>query len=66
MATITVTCNICNTTLLSANGPELSQNDANNYQTSCSCSTDGPFQTYDDNGNPLPMNYSNIVATLTE
>jgi hypothetical protein len=66
MATITVTCNICNATILTANGDSLSQNDINNYGQSCSCNMDGPFQTYDDNGNPLPMNYSNIVATLTE
>jgi hypothetical protein len=64
--TITVVCNICNATILTAEGPLLCQNDANNYGQSCSCSVDGPFQTYDDNGNPLPMNYSNIIATLTD
>ena len=63
---ITVKCNICNTQLVQAQGPNLSQNDANTYQQSCSCNIDGPFQTYDSDGNPLPMDYSNIVATLTE
>lgn len=66
MATIIVQCNICNTVLVTANGPALCHNDANNYQQSCSCNTDGPVQTYDSDGNPLPMDYSNIVATLTE
>lgn len=71
MATITVTCSTCNTKLVEANGPLLGQADVDAYQQSCSCNTitngvvDGPVQTYDENGNPLPMNSSNIVVVLT-
>ena len=51
--------------MLEAMGPNLNQQAANVYGQSTSCNTDGPFQTYDDDGNPLPMDYSNIVATLS-
>jgi hypothetical protein len=64
--TITVTCNICNVTILTANGPLLGQNEANLYQQSCTCAVDGPVQTYDDDGNPLPMSYANVVAVLSD
>ena len=63
---ITVVCNICNTQLVEVEGPNLGSNEQIMYESSCSCGVDGPFQTYDDNGNPLPMNYSNIIATLSE
>lgn len=66
MSTIIVKCTICNQTLITAEGTSLGESDVNMYNNSCQCSVDGPFQTYDDNGNPLPMDYSNIVATLTE
>jgi hypothetical protein len=64
MPVITVKCNICNSIILLANGPLLNQSDADIYSKSCSCNIDGPVQAYDEDGNPLPMDYSNIVATL--
>jgi len=66
MASIIVKCNICNQTLLEASGPKLDANEVALYSKSCSCNLDGPFQSYDEDGNPLPMDYSNIIATLSE
>ena len=41
MTKITVTCEICNTILVTAEGPNLTQIDADNYQQTVSCDTDG-------------------------
>jgi len=39
--TITVICTVCNSLLVTAEGANLTQNDADNYQNSVSCNTDG-------------------------
>lgn len=49
-----------------AENNDFSDNDINNYENSCSCEVDGPFQQFDDQGNPLPMDYSNIIAAKTQ
>lgn len=41
MNTITVTCGVCETILVTAEGSSLSQADANNYGQSTACNTDG-------------------------
>jgi len=64
MATITVTCIMCNLILVEAEGPDLNEEDALTYGTSCQCFVHGPFQTYDASHNPIPMDYSNISSVL--
>lgn len=44
---------------------DFSDSDISMYKNSCSCEIDGPFQQYDDEGNPLPVDNSNIIATKT-
>jgi hypothetical protein len=62
---LSITCQTCGRTISIIEKDSISQDDIDNYSTSSSCEVDGPFQQYDDDGNPLPMDYSNIVATKT-
>lgn len=60
---LTITCQICGRMISSIEKCDISQDDINNYSTNSTCEVDGPFQQYDDEGNPIPVDYSNIVAT---
>ena len=62
---LTITCQICGRTISTIEKCDISQDDIDTYSNNSSCQVDGPFQQYDDDGNPLPMDYSNIVATKT-
>jgi hypothetical protein len=62
---LAITCQICGRTISSVEKYQITQDDINNYSNNSSCQVDGPFQTFDDDGNPLPLDYSNIVATKT-
>lgn len=39
--TITITCGVCGAILVEASGPQLTQDDVNNYQQNSACNTDG-------------------------
>lgn len=62
---LTVSCQICGRVISAVEKPEVSQDDITSYVNNSSCQMDGPFQEYDDQGNALPMDFSNIVATKT-
>lgn len=62
---LTATCKICGRTIAVMEKDSISQDDMDLYQQTCSCEVDGPFQEYDDEGNPLPMDNSNIVVVKT-
>lgn len=62
---LTVSCQICGTILSMVEKDTVSQDDINSYIANSSCSMDGPFQQYDDQGNALPLDTSNIAAVKT-
>jgi hypothetical protein len=62
---LTVSCQICGRTISVVEKCDISQDDMNSYVANSSCQVDGPFQQYDEDGNPLPLDTSNIVATKT-
>lgn len=62
---LTVSCQICGKILCVVDKDSVSQQDINDYTLGSSCSVDGPFQQYDDQGNPLPLDTSNIAAVKT-
>lgn len=62
---LTVTCRICGKILSEVEKDSISDIDIDSYEASSSCETDGPFQEYDEEGLPLPMDNSNIIAVKT-
>lgn len=64
---LTVCCKLCGR-VISAIERDQDFNDADilEHEQSSSCEIDGPVQTFDDNGNPIPMDFSNIVAVKTK
>jgi hypothetical protein len=62
---LTVSCQICGRIIAVAEKDNFSADDINMYQNQSSCEVDGPFQQYDGDGNPLPLDTSNIVVSKT-
>lgn len=62
---LTVSCQICGRILSICEKDQITQDDMNSYSSNSSCQVDGPFQQFDDEGNLLPLDTSNIVATKT-
>lgn len=63
---LTVSCKDCGRIILLAEKDDFQDDEIQNYENSCSCEVDGPFQEYDEDGNPLSMDFSNIVAVKTK
>lgn len=62
---LTVSCQICGRVISLCEKDQISQSDMDSAIAISSCEVDGPFQQYDDQGNSLPLDTSNIVATKT-
>lgn len=62
---LTVSCQICGRVISICEKDSFSQYDMDNAVATSSCQVDGPFPSVDDEGNPLPLDTSNIVATKT-
>lgn len=62
---LTISCQICGRTISVVEKCDVTQDDMTSYAANSSCQVDGPFQQYDVDGNPLPLDTSNIVATKT-
>lgn len=60
-----VTCKICGRTLTSVDKDSVSESDLDEYQKASSCEVDGPIQLFDDVGDPIPLDYSNIIVVKT-
>lgn len=62
---LTVSCQICGRIMAIAEKDDFKDEDISIYEESSACEMDGPFQQYDDEGNPIPLDFSNIIAVKT-
>lgn len=53
-------CTICNQIILSVYKNFIIDQDIEDYKRSCSCEIHGPFQEFNELGEELPKDYSNI------
>lgn len=63
---LTVSCQICGRILAISEKDDFSDSEISMYENSCSCEIDGPFPQYDDEGDLLPPDTSNIIAVKTK
>lgn len=62
---LTVSCKTCGKVISLSEKDDVSDSDIASAENSSACETDGPFQEFDDNGDPIPMDFSNIIAVKT-
>ena len=55
-----VTCNLCQEEILKLTKDIINEEDVDLYKRGCGCSSHGPVQEYDENGNALDIDSSNI------
>ena len=61
---LTIKCSICQQQLLHLENKNITDSDVAFYRTTTGCDQHGPFIQYDQDGNQLPIDDSNIVSEV--
>lgn len=62
---LTLSCNICDKSLIVIRKPAITNEDSSLYTQIASCDVHGPVKTYDDNGVLIPYDTINITAVVS-